>query len=158
MILVAARLLLGMLAIAALATGVRATRYVPLVRAEVATGASSSAATHSTESSIDLMRLSQKTTPFRVDRRPPKARYGIVLAPPAPITPPAPKPTLLLTGILWSRDPSAVLEGVPGSDGSVVVRKGQVIGRLEVIGIDSMRVVVRGLDTVWTLTVRNPWR
>ncbi len=97
--------------------------------------------------------------PFRVTRRPSNVVYDPVrLAQPA--TPPAPKPALVLVGIVWDsgRDPTALVEGLPGADGPRPVRSGETIAGLRVKTIKPDRVVITGLDTTWTLTVREPWR
>jgi len=96
--------------------------------------------------------------PFRIARRPASMAYDLAHAalPPGPVPP---KPALVLTGIVW--DPqgnaSAVLDGLPGAGGPRVVRPGDSIGALRVRRIERERVVVAGLDTIWTLTVREPW-
>jgi len=97
--------------------------------------------------------------PFRITRRPSNVVYDpIRLAQPA--TPPVPKPTLTLVGIVWDggRDPTALVEGLPGADGPRPVRSGETIAGLRVKTIKPDRVVITGLDTTWTLTVREPWR
>jgi hypothetical protein len=97
--------------------------------------------------------------PFRVTRRPSNVVYDPVrLAQPA--TPPAPKPVLALVGIVWDsgRDPTALVEGLPSVDGPRPVRRGEAIAGLRVRSIKADRVVITGLDTTWTLTVREPWR
>jgi len=94
--------------------------------------------------------------PFRLDRRPSRVAYGT--EPPAPTTPsdPSRRPRLLLSGVFgppWQ----AVLEGVPGREGSVVARVGDVFGELRVRSIRRDTVVVQGADTTWKLTVRHVW-
>jgi hypothetical protein len=97
--------------------------------------------------------------PFRLTRRPASLAYDPVRAaqPPAP-TPP--RPALVLTGIVWDArgNPSAVVDGLPGSGGPRVVRQGEQVGALRVRRIARDRVEVLGFDTVWTLTVREPWK
>jgi hypothetical protein len=97
--------------------------------------------------------------PFRVTHQPASVAYDPTRAaqPPAPMPP---KPALVLTGIVWDSrgNPSAVLDGLPGGGGPRVVRQGEQLGALRVRRIARDRVVVSGLDTVWTLTVREPWR
>ena len=68
-----------------------------------------------------------------------------------------PRPLLALTGMVLGREPAAILEGVPGEEGPVVVRLGDVRGPVKIVSVDSERVVVRGLDTTWSLQVRQPW-
>jgi len=97
--------------------------------------------------------------PFRVTRRPSNVVYDpLRLAQPA--TPPPPKPLLALVGIVWDngRDPTALVEGLPGVDGPRPVRQGETIAGLRVKAIKPDRVVITGLDTTWTLTVREPWK
>src|SRR5207302_6271930 len=97
--------------------------------------------------------------PFRVTRYPSNVVYDpLRLAQPA--TPPAPKPALALVGIVWDsgRDPTALVEGLPGVEGPRPVRNGETIAGLRVKTIKPDRVVITGLDTTWTLTVREPWR
>jgi len=97
--------------------------------------------------------------PFRVARRPAAVLYDPVrLAQPA--TPPPPRPTLALSGIVWDngKDPTALVEGLPGADGPRPMRQGETIAGLHVKTIRPDRVVITGLDTTWTLTVREPWR
>ncbi|HEY6224868.1 MAG TPA: hypothetical protein VIW26_13870 [Gemmatimonadales bacterium] len=100
--------------------------------------------------------------PFRVTRRSSEIVYDPVqVAQPAPTTPPSPsKPTLTLVGIVWDngRDPTALLEGLPGVAGQRPMREGDTVAGLKVKAIKSDRVVITGLDTMWTLTVREPWR
>ncbi len=97
--------------------------------------------------------------PFRVTRRPAAVLYDAVrLAQPA--APPTPKPVLVLVGIVWDngRDPTALVEGLPGADVPRPVRQGETIAGLRVKIIKQDRVLITGLDTAWTLTVREPWR
>ncbi|SRR6266568_740237 len=97
--------------------------------------------------------------PFRVTRRPATVLYDAVrLAQPA--IPPTPKPVLALVGIVWDsgKDPTALVEGIPGADGPRPVRQGETIAGLRVKTIKQDRVLITGLDTTWTLTVREPWR
>lgn len=96
--------------------------------------------------------------PFRVARRPAVPYDPISLAqPPAHV---APRPALAVAGILWDggADPTALVEGLPGTEGARVVRPGDVVGGLRIKAIERLRVVVTGMDTVWTLGVKEPWR
>jgi len=97
--------------------------------------------------------------PFRIAHRPAVVAYDPerALQPPAPA---APKPVLILTGIVWDPrvGPEAVIDGLPGGGGPRVVRPGDRVGTLRVGRIDRDQVMVAGADTVWTLIVREPWR
>ena len=94
---------------------------------------------------------------FRSDRRPAGVPYdplrGAVALPDGP-----PKPQLTLTGVVWGEVPEAVIEGLPTTDRPRVVRAGDVVGGLAIRHIGEGSVVVVGMDTTWTLTVRVPWK
>jgi len=96
--------------------------------------------------------------PFRVTRRSSPVTYDPVrMAQPA--VPPSPKPTLALVGIVWDAgEPTALVEGLPGVDGPRPLRPGDTVAGLRVRAIRADRVVITGLDTTWTLMVREPWR
>ena len=93
--------------------------------------------------------------PFRLDRRPSNVAYATdVDGMSAPTRPP--RPSLRLAGILGGPPWRAVLDGLPGRDGSVVVRRGDVFDDLRVGMISRDAVIVTGLDTTWTLAIRRP--
>lgn len=97
--------------------------------------------------------------PFRVVRRPSPVSYDPVrFAQPAASRPPM--PALALLGIVWAtgRNPTALVEGIPGVDGPRPVEQGDTVGGLRVRKILRDRVVITGFDTTWTLTVREPWK
>jgi len=97
--------------------------------------------------------------PFRFGRRPAAVAYDPLRSGQPPVPTP-PKPVLTLVGIVWDggKDPTALLEGLPGTDGPRAVRTGEVVTGLHVKRIDRDRVAIVGLDTTWTLTVREPWK
>jgi hypothetical protein len=107
-----------------------------------------------------LLRRAAALAPFRADRRAARVAYDVTAAdePPVAVPPATPKPTLMLSGIVWGGDPAAVLEGLPGADGPRAVRRRDRIGALTIRGIERDRVIVTGLDTTWTLRVREPWK
>lgn len=95
--------------------------------------------------------------PFRIGRRPLLPAYDpLRLA--EQLAPPPPRPTLILVGVLNGIEPSAVIEGLPGVEGSRVVRVGDVVAGLTVKKITNGRVVIAGMDTTWVLEVREPWK
>ncbi len=95
---------------------------------------------------------------FRAGRRPAGVTYDpSVAAAPAPAFT-VPKPALVLVGLVHGADPTAVIEGFPGVEGGRVVRAGDRVGELRVVGIAADRVRIVGMDTVWVLKVREPWR
>ena len=96
---------------------------------------------------------------FRIARQPASTAYDPQAPGPAEGPPPI-RPPLKLVGIVWDGglDPAALLEGLPGVDGPRTVRRGERLGELRVRTIAADHVVVLGPDTVWVLTVREPWR
>lgn len=96
---------------------------------------------------------------FRVARRPARVTYDPKRAatPAVPETRP-PKPVLALVGMVAGAEPTAVVEGFPGVGGARVVRVGDVIAGLRVARIGVTDVRIAGMDTVWVLQVREPWK
>lgn len=101
--------------------------------------------------------------PFRLDRRPAPMAFsaapGSVNGMPGmmPAPPPLPKPQLSVSGIVgppWT----ALLDGVPGREGSVAVHTGDRVGELTVRRVDSSGVVVVGMDTTWRLSLKRTWQ
>jgi hypothetical protein len=95
--------------------------------------------------------------PFRIGRRPALPAYDPqrLLE---QLAPPTPKPMLTLVGVMDGREPTAVVEGFPGVEGSRVVRVGDAVAGLQIKKIANGRVVIVGLDTTWVLEVREPWK
>jgi hypothetical protein len=94
--------------------------------------------------------------PFRLERRPSAVAFGAQVMPAMAPDPSVRRPRLLLSGVLgppWQ----AVLEGIPGREGSVVAKVGDVFGELRIRSIRRDTVVVQGADTTWKLTVRKVW-
>jgi hypothetical protein len=54
--------------------------------------------------------------------------------------------------------PLAVVEGLPGVDGSRVMRIGDQVAGLKLRQIGHNRAVIVGMDTTWVLEVREPWK
>ena len=72
--------------------------------------------------------------------------------------PPVERPSLALSGIVWGAEPAAIVEGIPGAEGSMVLRRGDASSGIRVTRIERSRVVLVGRDTSWVLEVREPWR
>jgi hypothetical protein len=97
---------------------------------------------------------------FRLDRAPSPVRFAatpgaMMPGPPAP--PPQPHAMLVLAGVIgppWQ----ALIEGIPGHAGAVVLRQGEKIEDLRVISITRDRAVVQGADTTWRLTLKRNWQ
>jgi hypothetical protein len=98
--------------------------------------------------------------PFRLDRHPATVAYRPELdgTPPPSPPPKPPHPVLALAGIVGGPPWEALLSGVPGRDGTVLVRKGDTLGDLKVRAVGRDTVVVQGADTTWKLTLVRPWQ
>jgi hypothetical protein len=133
----------------------------PLVRVRLADAALAEAAPRTAgprRNADSLATIVVARDAFRVSRTPAAIAYD-ALRVQQPDQPLPPKPVLVLTGIAWDRtSPSAILEGVPGVDGPRVVRAGESLNGLLIRTIARDRVIVSGMDTTWTLRVREPWR
>lgn len=94
-----------------------------------------------------------RAAPFRADGKPSAIAYdptrGEQVQPPdAPA-----KPALILVGLVGGPIPSAMIDGVPGREGPVVVAVGDTFAGLRLRRIALGSVVVAGMDTTWTLTL-----
>src|SRR5262249_38206102 len=99
----------------------------------------------------------QSHDPFRIGRRPTLPAYDPTrLA--EQLAPPPPWPMLVLDGVMDGNPAAAVVEGLPGVEGSRVVRVGDVVGGLSIKEVANGRVVITGMDTTWVLQVREPWK
>lgn len=96
--------------------------------------------------------------PFRVDRRPATVAYSPALESGPPPPPRPPRPTLAVAGIIGGPPWEALIEGVPGRQGSVLVRRGDTISGLRVRSVGRDTVHITGMDTTWTLSVRRAWQ
>ena len=97
---------------------------------------------------------------FRLARHPSAVAYRPEVDPnaPAPPPPPAPpKPQLAVAGIVGGPPWAALLDGVPGHDGSVLVHPGDTLAQLTVRAVRPGQVVITGLDTTWRLALKTPW-
>ncbi len=129
-------------------------------RPVTALGASLNARAPDSGPFIDSLALVAERNPFRVNRRPASRAYDPAEARnPVPPAEPAVsiRPALFVSGISWGRPPSALLEGVPAADGPRVVRSGDTLGGLTIRRISQEHVTVSGYDTVWVLSLRQPW-
>ncbi|HXD23973.1 MAG TPA: hypothetical protein VN613_11505 [Gemmatimonadaceae bacterium] len=97
--------------------------------------------------------------PFRLDRRPAAVAYGATpdtLTDRASAPPAAPRPPLVLVGIVgppWR----ALVDGVPGHDGSMVLRAGQSVAGLRVRDVKAATTTISTTDTTWHLAVKRTW-
>ena len=98
-------------------------------------------------------------SPFRADRRASRTEFRPerVVEPQVPVVTASPKPLLHVSGVVSGEQPAAIVEGIPGAEGSVVLRLGDAAAGIEATSIGRDTVVLAGLDTIWKLEVRVPW-
>lgn len=93
--------------------------------------------------------------PFRPDGRPPSVAYDLARSEAAISGYAAPKPRLVLVGLLGGKTPMAAIEGIPGREGSVLLAVGDTLGGLLLRRISEGAVTVTGMDTTWVLSLRG---
>jgi hypothetical protein len=99
--------------------------------------------------------------PFRLDRRPATVAFGAMagMTEMEAYADPEPEhPAPVVRGIVGGPPWEALLEGIPGRDGSLLVRPGDVLGELRVRSISRDTVVVQGTDITWKLTLKPAWQ
>ncbi len=92
----------------------------------------------------------RQVDPFRISNRPSAVRHGQA---PLPERPPAAayRPQLLLKAIVGGPPWTAIIGGVPGQRGDVILAVGEQADSLRVRAIDRQSVTLVGPDTVWIL-------
>lgn len=111
------------------------------------------------ESLTSAVRRIADHDPFRIDHRPAAVSYSPELetAAPTPAIPPQPRPVLVLAGTVGGPPWAALVEGIPGREGAVLVRAGDVLGTLTVRSVKRDTVTILARDTVWRLSLKKPW-
>jgi len=94
---------------------------------------------------------------FRLDRT--EADPTSVSAPmmPTMTAPMMSRPRLQLRGILGGPPWDALVEGVPGRDGAVVLRVGQTMSGITLRAVRRDSAFASGFDTTWALSLRRVW-
>lgn len=109
----------------------------------------------------DTSSIAVERNPFRLDRRPAAVPFGATSQDEDGIEyhpePEEEQSAPVLRGILGGPPWEALLEGVGGREGSVLVRAGDVIGTLRVRSVGRDTVVVQDAETTWRLTLGDPW-
>ncbi|HKW09105.1 MAG TPA: hypothetical protein VJO33_01930 [Gemmatimonadaceae bacterium] len=96
--------------------------------------------------------------PFRLSRQPARVAYAFSSeGQPAPAPVRAPRPNLILRGIVGGPPWSAIIEGIPGRDAGALLRAGDSIATLVIKAVGRDTVIIKGADTTWRLTVRRTW-
>jgi hypothetical protein len=102
----------------------------------------------------------RRRDPFRLERRPTSVRYDpwAPLVPAGPAAPAPSRPALALVGLLGGPPWHALVEGIPGREGGVLMQLGEEVNGIRFRALRGDTVLVSGLDTTWTLTPRRAWR
>ncbi|HEX8717401.1 MAG TPA: hypothetical protein VF722_10550 [Gemmatimonadaceae bacterium] len=101
---------------------------------------------------------------FRLERQPAVVGYGTTStsgaasAGPAGQPPEPPRPQFTVSGIVGGPPWAALLSGVPGRDGGVLVHSGDTLAGFTVRAVRRTGVTITGADTTWHLTLKAPWR
>jgi hypothetical protein len=105
-----------------------------------------------------LARSIQGRDLFRLARRPAAVAFDpdrSAGAPAAPVAPPPQRPAFVLAGLILGPVPGALLDGLPGIEGTRVVHEGERIGAYIVRRIATDSLVIAGPDTTWVLKLRR---
>jgi len=102
-----------------------------------------------------LASLAAARDPFRVTRGPAPVPFDPDQSADAPPPPRPPLPPLTLVGVALGAEPAALIDGLPGTETTRVVRLGETVAGYTVRRIEEDRVVIAGPDTTWTLRVRG---
>lgn len=76
------------------------------------------------------------------------------MTPATPVAERPPRPALTLAGIILGDEPAALIEGLPGVEGTRVMRIGERWLDYQLREVTADQAIVAGSDTTWTLRVR----
>jgi len=92
--------------------------------------------------------------PFRLARKPATVAFSIapngVVGPPVPAAPPV---RIALQGTIGGPPWRAIIAGIPGHDGTIIVSSGDTLGGVSIRRVSRDGVTVRVKDSTWTLTL-----
>jgi hypothetical protein len=91
--------------------------------------------------------------PFRLERKP--ANVAFSTAPPAIVgaPPQGPPVRIALQGMIGGPPWRAIVSGIPGHDGTIMVSSGDTLGGVTIRHIDRGGITVRVKDSTWTVTL-----
>lgn len=92
---------------------------------------------------------------FRLERKPATLPFGV----PEPVSAPAGAPARVAPIVSGMIGPpwKALVEGMPGRTGGVLVAAGDTVGSYRILRVSSSYVEIQAPDTLWRLTVRRTW-
>ena len=98
--------------------------------------------------------------PFRLANKPSDVRFDPRVEPGvAPVASPvvsAPRPQLVVRGIVGGPPWQAIVDGIPGQPPGTIVSPGSNFDKFVVRAVSRDTVVVQGADTTWKLTMIRP--
>lgn len=74
-----------------------------------------------------------------------------------PPVPPNARPQLSLRGLVGGPPWDAIIDGIPGRDGPVVLRSGQPTAGFTLHRVRHDTAIIHSPDTIWKLTLRRTW-
>lgn len=103
---------------------------------------------------IAALEAATSANAFRLSHLPADVPYQPAASRAAQVPPaPAPRPALVLKGIVGGPPWQAIIDGIPGQPSSTIAAAGAVFDKLVVRAVARDSVVVRGPDTTWVLTL-----
>jgi hypothetical protein len=102
-----------------------------------------------------LARVVRERGPFRVDGQPSGVPYDPGRMDAALAGTLVARPALRLRGVIEGTTPVALLEGVPGLEGPILVGVGDTVRGLRIRRIGGRTVTVTGMDTTWVLSLQE---
>ncbi len=92
--------------------------------------------------------------PFRLERKPANVAFSVapssVVGVPLPSGPPV---RIALQGTIGGPPWRAIVSGIPGHDGTIIVSSGDTLGGVTVRRVDKGGVTVQVKDSTWTVTL-----
>jgi hypothetical protein len=102
----------------------------------------------------ELASLTIRNNPFRISHQPSATAFGANSAPPQPST----RPSLSLLGLIADGNRAiAVVGGLPGRAGEVLLTEGDTIAGLRLIGFGKDAITIKGADSTWTIRLKRGW-
>jgi hypothetical protein len=145
---------IALIGVAVAAAGVRAVSKSSLVVPQPLPAAWAEPRRFAADSIDGSVAYTVANDPFRLSRQPASVAYAPAregMVPPPIIR--APRPNLVLRGIVGGPPWRAIIEGIPGHDGGTLLRQGDTVAALLVRAIGRDTVIIKGADTTWRLTV-----
>jgi hypothetical protein len=109
-----------------------------------------------TDSLLDAVGTAREGDLFRRERTPVEANPA---SQPSAMTGPtmSTRPPLVLRGLVGGPALEAIVEGIPGVEGAVVLQTGQTMGGITLRAVRRDTAILVNRDTTWKLTVRRLW-